>query len=179
MLIKKILIVEDDNKITAELTNMIRKMDYDVSSVKVSNKLGLKSASDDNPDLILIDGKYHVNNGICDIVIDILKKLNVPVIYVNSDEDNVLQNMVPTDITDQIYWPIEERKLNIAIEIALYRHNMELRILESEARFKSLVENSSIGIFRLSREGRILHGNPTFLKLLGCNNLKEIIGTNL
>ena len=180
MLNNKILIVEDDNKIKTELTAMIKTMGYEVNSVKVNNKLGLKAATADNPELIIIDSKYKIINGTCPIVADILKNLNIPILYYNSDAEIDLPNLsFNNDDSDQIFLPVEERRLNIAIEIALYKHSMDLRIKESEARFKSLVENSSIGIFRLSREGRILHGNPIFLKLLGYNDLKEIIGTNL
>ena len=39
-------------------------------------------------------------------------------------------------------------------------------------------QNSSIGIFRLSKEGNILHANPAFINLLGFTKLEEVIGKN-
>ncbi len=50
---------------------------------------------------------------------------------------------------------------------------------ESEARYKNLYENSPIGIYRTSPEGKILLANPTIIKMLGFSSFDEIAKRNV
>jgi PAS domain S-box-containing protein len=105
---------------------------------------------------------------------------DIPVIYLTANADeSTLERAKVSDAFGYLIKPFEEKELNTTIEMALYKHRMERKLKENEERFKSLVENSSIGIFRLSNTGKILHGNPSFIKLLGYTNLKELVGKDL
>jgi len=44
----------------------------------------------------------------------------------------------------------------------------------SEDRFRSLYENSTIGLYRTTPEGKIILCNPTLLKMLGYNSIDEV-----
>ena len=50
---------------------------------------------------------------------------------------------------------------------------------ESEERFRTLFENSTIGIYRTTPGGQILLANPTLFKLLGYSSFEELAGRNL
>ncbi len=52
-------------------------------------------------------------------------------------------------------------------------------LLESEARNRELVENSSYGIFRISLAGAFLAANASPLELLACKNIAELKTLNL
>jgi len=49
----------------------------------------------------------------------------------------------------------------------------------SEERFRSLYENSTIGLYRTSPKGEILLANPTLVKMLGYDSLSELQEKNL
>jgi len=55
----------------------------------------------------------------------------------------------------------------------------EEKLLESEERFRSLYENSTIGIYRTTPEGIIIMANPTLVKMLGYSSFKELTSRNL
>ncbi len=59
------------------------------------------------------------------------------------------------------------------------RKRAEEALRESEERFRSLVENATVGIYRTTPQGRILMANPALVKMLGYKNFKELAARNL
>jgi len=59
------------------------------------------------------------------------------------------------------------------------RNQTEKTLKESEERFRSLYENSTIGIYRTTPEGKIILANPTLVKLLGYSSFEELSERNL
>lgn len=50
----------------------------------------------------------------------------------------------------------------------------EILLRESEERFRSLYESSSLGLYRTTPEGKILMANPALLNMLGFSSLEEL-----
>jgi PAS domain S-box-containing protein len=50
---------------------------------------------------------------------------------------------------------------------------------ESEDRFRSLVENVPVGIYRTTPDGRILTANPALVRMMGYESLEELASRNL
>ena len=59
------------------------------------------------------------------------------------------------------------------------RKLMEEELRKSEERFRSLYENSTIGIYRTTPEGKIILANPTLVKMLGYSSFEELAARNL
>ena len=59
------------------------------------------------------------------------------------------------------------------------RNQAEEALKESEERFRTLFENSTIGIYRTTPDGQILLANPSLIKLLGYSSFEELAGRNL
>ncbi len=66
----------------------------------------------------------------------------------------------------------------LAFQITEHNHAEEV-LKESEERFRTLFENSTIGIYRTTPDGQILLANPTLLKLLGYSSFEELASRNL
>jgi PAS domain S-box-containing protein len=62
---------------------------------------------------------------------------------------------------------------------SLRRNQAEKALKENEERFRTLFENSTIGIYRTTPDGKILLANPTLVKLLGYSSFEELSGRNL
>lgn len=76
----------------------------------------------------------------------------------------------------------EQRMLEfVSSQIAsmLKRKQAEDALRASEERFRSLFENSTIGLYRTTPDGQILLSNPALLKMLGFDSLEEIQKRNL
>jgi PAS domain S-box-containing protein len=59
------------------------------------------------------------------------------------------------------------------------RERIEEALRESEARFRSLFENATIGLYRTTPDGRLLLANPTLIRMLGYSTFEEISRRNL
>jgi PAS domain S-box-containing protein len=68
------------------------------------------------------------------------------------------------------------RMVGTAVDITdLKRAEQALR--DSEERYRSIVENSTLGIFRTTPEGRVTTANPALAKIMGYDSPQEIIDT--
>jgi PAS domain-containing protein len=59
------------------------------------------------------------------------------------------------------------------------RKQTEEALAESEERFRTLVENATVGIYRTTPDGRIIMANPAIVKMLGYNSFQELASRNL
>ncbi len=65
------------------------------------------------------------------------------------------------------------------IEDITERKRAEEALQESEERFRSIYENSTIGLYRTTPEGKIILANPTLVKMLGYSTFEELALRNL
>ena len=54
------------------------------------------------------------------------------------------------------------------------RKTSELALKDSEERYRSIYENTSIGIYRTNPEGKVLMANPAIIKMLGYDSFEEL-----
>jgi PAS domain S-box-containing protein len=59
------------------------------------------------------------------------------------------------------------------------RKRAEEALRESEERFRSLVENATVGIYRTTPDGHILMANPALVRMLGFDSFEELAARNL
>jgi PAS domain S-box-containing protein len=65
------------------------------------------------------------------------------------------------------------------VEDVTERKRAEEASRESEERYRTLFENSPVGIYRTTADGRILAGNPAFAQMLGYSSCEELASRNL
>lgn len=80
--------------------------------------------------------------------------------------------------------PVFDQADNLIGIVGISRNITELiqaedRLKESERSFRSLFENSTVGIYRTSPDGRILLANPTLIRMLGYDGFEELAACNL
>ncbi len=59
------------------------------------------------------------------------------------------------------------------------RKTADAAVRESESRFRSIYENSTLGMYRTTPGGKILLANPAILQMLGYNSFEELAQRNL
>ncbi len=131
---KTIMIVEDDRIVAEGTKRSLIKLGYNVSGIASYGEKAFEKAKECHPDLVLMDImlKGGVNGTVA--TYQIQTQLNIPVVYLTAYTDKELLNRAKkTEPFGYIVKPYEERELNTAIEIALYKHKMETKLKESEA----------------------------------------------
>lgn len=80
--------------------------------------------------------------------------------------------------------PIMDQENKIIGVVLVFRDQTEQRekeriLNESEERFRSLYENSTIGLYRTTPNGQIILANPTLVKMLGYHSFEELVRKDL
>lgn len=76
--------------------------------------------------------------------------------------------------------PMEILENFIHLAASTLRHyHAERALKENEERFRSLFENSTVGIYRTTPDGKIILANPVLVKLLGYSSFEELSARNL
>jgi PAS domain S-box-containing protein len=63
-------------------------------------------------------------------------------------------------------------------EIAERKH-AEKSLRDAEVRFRSIFENTIVGLYRTTPSGRILLANPALVKMMGCRSFKQLTNFNV
>lgn len=180
---RRILIVEDQRLIAADLENTLKKLGYVVVGNVSSGEEAISTSDQVRPELVLMDVRLRGEmDGIhaAEIIRD---QFNVPVVFLTAyaDEETILRAKKTTPY-GYLVKPFNERELRATIEIAFYTHQMERTLADERARrqgaeeFKILVEGvEDYAIFRLDVNGRVSTWNSGAERLKGYKS-EEIIG---
>jgi len=181
---KRILIVEDDGIIAAGIQSILTKLKYDILDVVPSGEEALQKVGETPADLALMDIYLAGDiNGI-ETAAQMRAQFNIPVIYLTAHaNDELLQQAKITEPYGYIVKPVTERELHATIEMALYRHELEIKqkqteeaLRESEEKYKSFYENSLVGLFRTSiKEKKALAANDVGVRLFGYSSQEEYL----
>jgi PAS domain S-box-containing protein len=95
-------------------------------------------------------------------------------ITASSDEATLARAKV-TQPFGYILKPFDERSLYSTIEMALYKHESEKRLRESEERFRLLFEHAPVAFHALDADGHIVQVNRAWQELFGYTQ-EEIAG---
>lgn len=165
---ERVLIVEDDAIIGLHIRTSLRRMGYTVLGVLATGEEAIAQADQLQPQLILMDislaGKI---DGISAAEM-IHKKMSLPIIFLTALADpQTLQRAKITDPFGYILKPFDERILQISMEMALYKHSMERRLVESEEQLRNLVENQGEGVGIIALDGKFVFVNPALEVIVG------------
>lgn len=123
----RIMVVEDEGIIAADMRGRLEDMGYDASLYASSAKEAMKIAASKKPDLVLMDIKLDGEEKGIVAADKIRRALKIPVIYVTAYSDGpILQRAKITGPFGYLVKPVEESALRISIEMALYKHKMEM-----------------------------------------------------
>ncbi|NCN04067.1 MAG: response regulator [Spirochaetales bacterium] len=164
----RVLVVEDEPIIAANIERNLEYLGYRVSGIAGDAKGAIEILSEIGADIALLD--IHLEgptDGIA-LATKVQEEYLIPIVYVTglADEETLGRAKI-TQPFGYISKPFSQRELHIALEIAVYKHQIEQRLREKELQIRHLIETMNQGFCFLDPTGRIIHGNPTFLEILG------------
>ena len=172
----KVLVVEDESIVGVDLKQTLIKLNYQVLDVVRTGEDAIKIAIEKKPDVILMDIMLSGKISGIEAVKRIKEDIDVPVIYLTAyADDKTIQSAKLTDPFGYILKPYDEGDLHSSIEMAIYKHETNTKLKESEERYRALVELSPIAI-GIHSEGKVVYVNSAGVKLFGAKSEKELIG---
>ncbi len=176
----RILIVEDEVLIAEDLKSCLEFQGYEVLKPVESGEAALEMVTSEPIDLILMDILLKgVLSGI-ETVHEIQNHYDIPTIYLTSHSDKAtLEAAKKTEPFGYILKPFNDQELFGAIELALYKHEVDRKYRDSMNQFKYIYNNATIGIYRTTPDGQILMANPALVEMLGYDSLEDLQKRNL
>jgi len=164
----QIIVVEDENIVALDLRNRLTSLGYNVPAVAASGEDAIAKAAQHRPDLVLMDIKLKGQMDGIEAAEQIRSQFHIPVVYLTAyADDATLQRARITHPFGYIIKPFEERDLSATIEMALYRHEMERKLRESERWLSTTLRSIGDAVITTDDQGRISFINPIAETLTG------------
>jgi len=149
-----ILIVEDDKPSGLILRKLLDKSGYNVINVVESGEDAINSIKIDKPELILMDIYLAGDIDGIETAERIYQEHNIPFIYITAGSDDKTFERAKKSLPfNYIVKPFNSKMLNSAIEMALYKFDMENRLKQSEINKNKILESIPDKIFEINKEG--------------------------
>jgi DNA-binding NtrC family response regulator len=164
---KKILIIEDEALVARELKIRLTQMGCEVVGIAYGNE-GIELARRTQPDLLLTD--IHLKDGEdgIDMARTIQAERDVPVVFLTaySDEATVsrAKEVAPYGY---IIKPVDNRELQIAIEMALYKFNIERELKETQLLLQTALTCIGSALVFINEQGNVTDLNIDAEEMLG------------
>lgn len=129
---ERILIVEDDGIARVDIQAALEKGGYEVAGMASSGPEAIMQADALCPDLILMDIRLEGDMDGVEAANEISRKYNIPVIYLTVyADDETLQWAKVSAPMGYLLKPVDHNELKSAIEVGLYRHQMEQELMKA------------------------------------------------
>ncbi|MFO7731060.1 MAG: PAS domain S-box protein, partial [Spirochaetia bacterium] len=168
---KKILLVEDETIIAMSEARMLEKHGFEVSTVYNGEKAVETAASDPDISLILMDIDLGGGMDGTETAERILATRNLPVVFLSSHTEPAVVEKTE-GITSYGYIV-----KNSGETVLLASIRMAFRLWESEDKFRTAFEYTSVGMVLTSPSGELLQINEAFASMLGYSSA-EIYSVN-
>ena len=174
-----ILIVEDEAVVAADLAGKLERAGYRSVGIACDGEDAVETAKALAPDLVLMDIRLAGPMDGIKTAERIQASRNIPIVYLTAHSDMAtLRRAAATEPFGYILKPFEERDVTTQIEIALFKHQAEGRLRESEERYRKLVETAMDSIITFDHAGLIVSSNPATEQMFGYGT-EEMIGRNI
>ncbi|MDH7559361.1 MAG: PAS domain S-box protein [bacterium] len=176
---QRILIVEDESLVAADLAQLLEKLGYRVTGRVATGKAALAAVEQERPDLVLMDiGLRGELDGI-QTAAQLSGRCGIPVVFLTAHSDDAtLERAKQAQPFGYILKPFDEREVRATVEMALHRHKLEQILRESEQRFRAVVDSADDAVLIADEQGNIIFGNQTATRVFGYT-MSELVGRPL
>jgi PAS domain S-box-containing protein len=173
---ERILVVEDESIVALDVSIKLEDMGYRVCGCVPSGEEAIAEVERARPDLVLMDVKLQGTMDGIEAVERIRAGFNTPVVYLTAYADKLtVARARETGPLGYVLKPFEVAELRAAIEVALYRHELEQRVRESEQWLSATLKSIGDGVIATDRQGCVEFMNPVAEALTGWTS-KEASG---
>lgn len=170
-----ILVVEDEAIIAMELENSLRSFGYTITSVVNTGEEAIAKAAEEKPDIVLMDIRIKGELDGIEAADIIRSRFEIPVVFSTAylDEERISRAKITMPF-GYVLKPIQERDLKITLEMALYiskidskRKAAEIKVKESEIKYRTMFDMSPIGVQISDLKGRVSYSNKAHQTIHG------------
>ena len=171
----KILIVEDDELIALFVQLKLEMLGYQSLGCTSRGEDAIRLAGELRPNLVLMDIHLAGEMDGIEAANAIHQQFSLPVVFLTANSSNeVLERAMHAEAFGYIIKPFTDQELRAGIEMALYKHQSETKLYESELRFKAIVDTEPECVKVIGLNGQLLEMNTAGLNMLESSSLAEV-----
>ena len=163
---RKVLIVEDDRFISTILSMFLKELGHQLVGICQTGIEAVKLCYEVNPDVVLMD--IHLEGELDGIqTTERLKnEFDIPVIYVSSDTSSyIIERAIVTNSYGFLVKPVNKQELGISIDLAYYKHKVDVEQKERERGYRQFISESPVPIV-IVNDGKIQYLNNLALEVI-------------
>jgi PAS domain S-box-containing protein len=140
-----------------------------VPAIVCSGEEAIQKVAELQPDLVLMDIRLEGSMDGVEAAEQIRSDFNTPVVYLTAYmDDSTVQRAMSTEPFGFILKPFEPRELHTSVELALYKHRMEMDLKESEQLLSTILEDIDDAVVSIDAKGYVNFINIAAEKLIRC-----------
>ncbi len=162
------MVVEDEAIVLLDLKNRLNTLGYVIVGSSSYGEEAIKKAEETRPDIVLMDiGLKGKIDGV-EAADQIRKLFNIPIIYLTANSDfNTLQRAKVTEPFGYILKPFDERELRTTIEMALYKHRLDIKLNETRRWMETTLNSIADAVITTDVSAHITFMNPAAEAMTG------------
>src|SRR6056297_35926 len=163
---KKILIVEDELIIANDILLTLKDMEYHVAGIATDSRETLDYLKNEAIDLVLMDINMSGQMNGIEIASLVNEQYNLPVIFLTShSEQSLVQEALKAKPYGYLYKPVSADEIRTTVEMVFYKFEMEQKLKRSEARYKSIFNNTGTATLILNQNSEVVMANDKMTEL--------------
>lgn len=175
----KILVVEDEIIVARTIASQLEELGYSVAGVASSGLAAINKASNSQPDLVLMDVMLKGEMDGITAASRICSQYDIPVVFLTAyTDENTLQRAKNTLPLGYIVKPFSPIELRVAVELALFKHQVEKELRTNRAYLATLLNSMHDAVIATDNQGTITFMNPTAQSLTGWQE-RDAIGRDV
>lgn len=175
----RILVVEDEAITVMQLKKSLELMDFEVVETASKGMEAIEKAGKLKPDLVLMDIVLKDKMDGIEAADKIQTLFNIPVIYLTAySDEGTYERAKLTKPYGFLTKPINSDVVKVTIETAIYKHNLDKKLAESEEQYRLILETASSGVFYTDSNNKIKYLNQNMAEELGYP-MHEMLNTKI
>src|SRR5438105_10115316 len=164
----RVLVVEDEIVVPEDLQQRLVELGFEVAGAADTAADAIRLATSTRPDVALMDIMLHGRPEGIEAAEHLRSELDIPVIYLTAHSDSAtLQRAKLTDPAGYIVKPFDQQQLQVAIELAPHRHEMERKARRAAHWLTATLTSIGDAVIATNDHAEILFLNPAAQELTG------------
>ena len=168
MVESSVMVVEDEGIVAKDIQHRLEGFGYSVPALASSAGEAIRMAEFSRPDIVLMDVVLQGDRDGIDAAEQIRERFDIPVVFLSAYADEkTLRRAKRSEPYGYLVKPFNEVELRTTIEIALFKHQMERKLRQSEGWLSAILGSVGEAVIATDAAGRIRFMNRVAERITG------------
>jgi PAS domain S-box-containing protein len=164
----RLLVVEDAILTARDIESSLVDMGYEVCGTAMSGEEAIRKAREERPDLVLMDIILRGDMDGIEAASLIREEQRTPIVFISAFTDEEKLNRAKlAEPFGYLVKPFGDRELRSAVEMALYKAEMDKRMEQNEERFRTVADFTYDWEWWMAPDGEYLYISPSCQRITG------------